>query len=109
MRIGAGIVGRRLHFPRRATPESAAALLLTFLLAVTISPACAAPQFQAAYDSYFIGGLAIADLNQDGHLDLISGTSGANVAVQLGKGDGTFGAAAKYLRESQPGGLDHHR
>ncbi len=43
---------------------------------------------------------ATADLNGDGHLDLIFGTYGA-IIVMLGNGDGTFGQPAYY---SVPGG-----
>lgn len=43
---------------------------------------------------------ATADLNGDGHLDLIFGTYGA-IIVLLGNGDGTFGQPAYY---SVPGG-----
>jgi len=41
-------------------------------------------------------GLAVADLNGDGKLDLALGDSGLVVSVLLGKGDGTFQAAVKY-------------
>jgi len=37
--------------------------------------------------------IALADVNGDGHKDLIMTTSGANVVVFLGNGDGTFQAA----------------
>ncbi len=49
--------------------------------------------------------VAIAELNGDGKLDLavVGGTaSSGNVAVLLGNGDGTFGAANNYVTGSDP-------
>src|SRR5262245_25592413 len=42
-------------------------------------------------------GVALADLNKDGKLDLIVATcENSTVRVRLGNGDGTFGAATDY-------------
>jgi hypothetical protein len=64
--------------------------------------------FHAAvsYDSGGVGleGIAVADVNHDGKLDLvaaesvvINGSTGAGVAVLLGNGDGTFQPAKGYF------------
>lgn len=48
---------------------------------------------------------ALADLNHDGKLDLLVGSFDPNqnlITVQLGNGDGTFGAPASYM--TTPGG-----
>lgn len=43
-------------------------------------------------------GLLTADLNKDGHLDLVSANAGSSdIAIFLGKGDGTFAAPVRYL------------
>jgi hypothetical protein len=44
----------------------------------------------------------VADLNGDGHQDLVTGDNG-NISVFLGKGDGTFSAAALLPTASFPG------
>lgn len=43
----------------------------------------------------------VADLNGDGHQDLVFGENG-NISVSLGKGDGTFTAAAQLLSPAVP-------
>jgi hypothetical protein len=56
--------------------------------------------------SPFLGpsGLATADFNRDGKLDLLiaSGGGGTNVSVLLGKGDGTFQTPATYAAGPLP-------
>ena len=48
-------------------------------------------------------GIALGDINNDGKVDMVSagrdGTSGL-IAIQLGNGNGTFGAAISYTAES---------
>jgi hypothetical protein len=55
--------------------------------------------FQPRQD-YATGGgpenVAIADLNNDGNLDLVAANVGGTVAVLLGNGDGTFGPLQTY-------------
>src|SRR5262249_42349722 len=59
--------------------------------------------------------LVAADIDGDGRLDLATAdfTTG-DVAVLLGKGDGTFGSAVRWTAGGAPlglaaGGLNHHR
>ncbi|MGH8128701.1 MAG: FG-GAP-like repeat-containing protein [Gammaproteobacteria bacterium] len=44
----------------------------------------------------FAWGIAVGDVNDDGHPDLVFGSGGNEVSVFTGNGDGTFGAAATY-------------
>ena len=46
----------------------------------------------------FAGGVALADVNGDGALDLVISTG--EVVVQLGRGDGTFGCAEAYSTDT---------
>jgi hypothetical protein len=51
-------------------------------------------------------GIAVADLNGDGKLDLaVSNYGSNNVSVLLGNGDGTFQAAVNYSGASGPNGV----
>jgi len=50
--------------------------------------------------------LVIADLDQDGALDLVVAIQGARVAVSLGLGDGTFGSVTHHLVGSTPREVD---
>ncbi|MBN8551209.1 MAG: VCBS repeat-containing protein [Deltaproteobacteria bacterium] len=43
-----------------------------------------------AHDQYNIGGLALADWNNDGKVDLITGDDSGIIRISLGNGDGTF-------------------
>jgi len=49
--------------------------------------------------------LAVADLNGDGHLDLIASNSGSTIGVLLNNGDGTFKAAVNYKVLGGPLGI----
>jgi len=51
--------------------------------------------------------VAIADLNLDGNLDLVTANAlGSSVSVLLGRGDGSFGQAARYATsDAKPYGL----
>ncbi|MGD0964743.1 MAG: FG-GAP-like repeat-containing protein [Candidatus Acidiferrales bacterium] len=52
---------------------------------------------------YSPAGIAAADLNGDGHIDLVVADEGnASVSVFLGNGNGTFGARADYATGSSP-------
>jgi len=46
------------------------------------------------------GGMDMADLNNDGHLDVISITGGNQIGIQLGAGDGTFKGLAGFTTYS---------
>ena len=47
--------------------------------------------------------LAVADLNADGHLDVVTGNNNlSSVSVMLGKGDGTFGLATSWPTDEPP-------
>ncbi|MGH9681265.1 MAG: FG-GAP-like repeat-containing protein, partial [Candidatus Acidiferrales bacterium] len=53
-------------------------------------------------------GVAVADFNRDGHLDLAVANQGASpgtVSILLGNGDGTFAAHTEYATGSSPTGL----
>ncbi|HLJ49942.1 MAG TPA: FG-GAP-like repeat-containing protein [Bryobacteraceae bacterium] len=54
--------------------------------------------------------VATGDLNGDGHNDVVAastniGSSGGNVEVAFGRGDGTLGAQASYTLGGSPGGF----
>ncbi|WP_164103076.1 FG-GAP-like repeat-containing protein [Candidatus Laterigemmans baculatus] len=53
--------------------------------------------------------VTLADLNQDGHVDLVSsgyhGNSGGAVSVLLGQSDGTFGPASNTLLDTMAGAV----
>ena len=50
--------------------------------------------------------LALADLDNDGNLDLVSANrEGDNVGVLLGAGDGTFGTASNFAVGGAPTGV----
>ena len=51
------------------------------------------PIYATAANAYAV---AIADLNGDGRLDLVTANSGATISVLLGNGDSTFGAHQDY-------------
>ena len=81
---------------------SPAALLLLVLAA----PAAADPLFSRA-SSFDTGryprGVAIADLDGDGHLDLVTANQAANtVSILLGNGDGTFRARTDFEAGGHP-------
>lgn len=46
--------------------------------------------------------VAVADLNNDGNLDLAVANHGGNLAVYLGNGDGTFQAGVNYVAGENP-------
>jgi VCBS repeat protein/FG-GAP repeat protein len=59
--------------------------------------------------TYAVGGvplfITVADLNGDGHLDLVTANVGRSVSVLLGNGDGTFKAAVNYKVLGGPQGI----
>ena len=83
-----------------------ASRLALLLFAVSAFPAFAQPGFGTRTDIP-IGSLprevALADLNQDGHLDLVAACEGESfVGTFLGNGDGTFGPRAEIPTEFGP-------
>ena len=84
---------------RRIAPPLAASLVVLIPVSGTFCTVSAAPQFRAAFHSYDLtvaGGLAIADLDHDGHPDIISTVWPGYLSVQHGNGDGTFAPALDY-------------
>lgn len=88
---------------RKSCRNSFLSFVVLFFLAIPIASIAQAPPLRFAKPrSYDPGGtypssVAVADVNGDGHLDLVIGywTEG-NVGVLLGRGDGTFQPAVKY-------------
>ncbi len=83
------------------------ALLETLLLVALTTPVHAYPLFSAPFLSFDAGNcpasVAIADLNEDGRLDLaVADECSDTVSVLLGKGDGTFGTRTEFGAGSVP-------
>jgi uncharacterized delta-60 repeat protein len=49
--------------------------------------------------------VAVADVNGDGKVDIVTANFGGTMSVLLGNGDGTFGAATVYAAGSEPNGI----
>jgi VCBS repeat protein len=79
------------------------AALLLLVLAI---PAAADPLFSrgSSFDTgWYPRGVAIADLDGDGHLDLVTANQAANtVSILLGNGDGTFRARTDFEAGGRP-------
>src|SRR5690349_8859344 len=80
--------------------------LCLLLLALSAVPAFAQPGFGVQTElpiGSFPREVALADLNQDGHLDLVAACEGESfLGVFLGHGDGTFAPRAEVATESGP-------
>jgi hypothetical protein len=68
-----------------------ASAALTFTPATGFEPAASGPR-----------AMAIGDLNNDGKLDLVTGSTTGSVSVLLGKGHGSFGGATGYPAGGSP-------
>src|SRR5947209_8179747 len=103
------LVGARRRQPRSAVRPLRSTRLNVELLENRLAPTVSfapAVTFGAGPDPRTV---AIADLNSDGKLDLVTanfngaGAGGNNtVSVQLGTGTGTFGAATNYTVGNHP-------
>ena len=72
-------------------------LCLIRVAAAATGPACAYNQTASATVAGNPRSLAMADLNKDGILDIVTGNlDGSSVSVLIGKGDGTFRTAVSY-------------
>jgi hypothetical protein len=73
----------------------------------TFQTQSAPPGVSSVYSSYSMGpqthGVAAADLNSDGRIDLVSANSGVDtIAIRLGVAGGGFGPASSYPVGDQP-------
>lgn len=49
--------------------------------------------------------VAVADLTNNGHMDIVTANFGGTMSVLMGNGDGTFGAPTVYPAGSEPDGI----